>query len=166
MTRRIDIPQHVTTMQLLDRIDYGDAFTADVPPGALDSTRAAEHAQAIARQVMPRWMTAAVLAIHRHVLGLQLTTSDQSSLLPGWRLLRHDPDTLAYGVTGGLITPRVVLVAAPEQLIVTTVVRYDHRATPAVWALVAPLHRLVVRFVLARTARRATTATTSGHRPR
>lgn len=140
MAERIPVPAHIAATSGLEKVDYQDAFTAHA-----HADRAPEHLLRLALREAPRWLRRLVRAVQGNVLGLRLGPPDSSEHPLGWRLLRNDSSAVVLGVEGGLLTPRIVVTVRERQVVVATVVRYDHVAARPVWAVIAPLHRAVAR---------------------
>lgn len=152
MSRRVAVPDRVLTMGVVDRVEYGDAFVVDLPPGAAE--RSLDEWAELVIGDAPRWFRELIRVVHRGVLGLRLVPRAESAPVPGWRRIPGDGREFVYGVAGGLITPQIVIMSAPDRILVSTVVRYDRPAARVVWPVVAPLHRTVARVLLWRAGRR------------
>jgi hypothetical protein len=157
MARRVAIPDQVLT--LLDRVDYGDAFAVEPGPHVLAHYTPGELAE-LALGRAPGWVRVLVRVAHGRVLRLRLAPSDPPVPVPGWQLVSSDPEAVVYGVAGGLITPRIVVLKEPHRLVVVTLMRLDHRAAAPIVAAVKPVHRAVARYLLDRGARLAATERT------
>lgn len=149
MARRVAIPDRVHAMGLLDRVDYGDAFAVDAPPEVVARYNPDELAE-LAMGRAPRWVRALVRVAHQRVLGLRLAATSPPVPVPGWQLVRSGPDEVIYGVAGGLITPRIVVMKEPSRVLVATLIRVDHPAAGPIVAAIKPVHRAVARYLLDR----------------
>jgi hypothetical protein len=162
MAQRVAIPDRVHAMELLDRVDYGDAFAVEPEPQVLARYTPDELAEfALGRA--PRWVRVLVRVAHRRVLRLRLAPSDPPVPVPGWHLVSGGPDAVVYGVAGGLITPRIVVLKESHRIVVVTLMRLDHRAAAPIVAAVKPVHRAVARYLLDRGAHLAAAGLPSPH---
>ncbi|MHC1558705.1 hypothetical protein ACR9E3_07100 [Actinomycetospora sp. C-140] len=153
MARRVAIPQRVTAMGLLDRVDYGDAFAVDVAPEVL-ARFAPEELAELAMGRAPRVLRSLVRIAHRRVLGLRLAPASDPAPL-GWHRVSAGPHEAVYGVAGGLITPRLVVIAEPGRVLVVFLLRREHPWAAPVLVVVTPIHRMIARYLLDRGARLA-----------
>jgi hypothetical protein len=160
MAQRVAIPDRVHAMELLDRVDYGDAFAVEPAPDVLARHTPDELAE-LALGRAPRWVRVLVRVAHRRVLRLHLAPSDPPVPVPGWQLRQRGPDHVVYEVAGGLITPRIVVLKEPGRILVVTLMRLDHPAAAPIVAVVKPVHRAVARYLLDRGARLAAAASHS-----
>ena len=67
----------------------------------------------------------------------------------GWQIAVPEPALTELRAASPLLDARLVVRTTDEQLRLTTLITYcRRRAGRAVWALVAPVHRAVARFLL------------------
>jgi Protein of unknown function (DUF2867) len=72
----------------------------------------------------------------------------------GWPILDGAPDRMVLGVRSSVLGPcRLVVQVEPDRMVLTTVIRYEHRISRPVWTVVGPLHRLITRLLVTRAAR-------------
>ena len=139
MARQVPAPTGGAALDLLERVDYADAFAASTSA----RRRPGEWAR-LALDSAPPLLGRFVRLAHR-VLGLRLAPSGSSAHLWGWDVLRDGLDAFVLGVEGALVTPRIVVTAPPGQVVAATLIRFDHPVAPLLWAGVAPIHRAVAR---------------------
>jgi|1186.fasta_scaffold384859_2 hypothetical protein len=154
MAQRVAIPDRVHARELLDRVDYGDAFAVEAGPHVLARYSPDELAE-LALGRAPGWVRVLVRVAHGRVLRLRLAASEPPVPVPGWHLVSSGPDAVVYGVAGGLITPRIVVMKESRRIVVVTLMRLDHRAAGPIVAAIKPVHRAVARYLLDRGARLA-----------
>ncbi|MGH3714373.1 MAG: hypothetical protein ACRDT4_13060 [Micromonosporaceae bacterium] len=148
MSQRVPVPAHIAALNLLDRVDYEDAFTvrSSVP-------QSAEQWARLALEGAPPALRGFILGAHR-ALGLRLASPKSPDHVLGWEILQSEPDLLLLGTEGHILTPRIVLSTPPGRVVAATLIRFDRVGARAVWAVVAPIHRGVARYLLDRTAKR------------
>jgi hypothetical protein len=132
------------------RCDYADAF--EVALAASDG-RSAEELVRAGLENVPRWLGAAVLVVHRHVLRLDLAPLSAPNHLLGWEIADRGPNSIRLHATGPLVEG--VLVAKripPSTAALETFVSFRRPVARVVWAAVAPIHRAVVPVLLRRAA--------------
>ena len=115
--------------------------------------RSAEALVRAGLENVPRWLGAAVLFAHRHVLRFDLAPLSAPNHLLGWEITDRDPNCIRLHATGPLLDG--VLIAKripPSTAAVETFVSYRRPAARLIWAAVAPIHRAVVPVVLRRAA--------------
>ncbi|MFH8980212.1 DUF2867 domain-containing protein [Streptomyces varsoviensis] len=88
----------------------------------------------------------------RSVLRLRLGPRPAPTHVLGWRILTMATDVIVLELTSPLMTARLVLRAEAARVVMTTFVRYEHRAAPAIWSLAALIHRRAVPYLLKRAA--------------
>ena len=143
MATTISVPAGVAELAGLFEVDYDEAFTVrtDLDPSP----------EAWARHCMegaPSWMRA-VMVNGWHSLGIHLAPLDSAEAVLGWPILRNDPDVLVLGIESTLgLTARIVIQPAPDHVMHAMLVRLETPAAHAVWAALAPPHRVFVRRLL------------------
>ncbi|HZP15070.1 MAG TPA: hypothetical protein VFA96_04540 [Nocardioides sp.] len=154
----IAVPDAVTELRLLDRVDYQDAFRVDT---ALQ--RAPEQWMRAIIEGAPRWFTLPWL----HVLGRGLLRADIGPMdahdhVLGWKVLTARPDAFAVGLDSpnGLLA-RLITVAPAGQAIFATQIRLDATRVRMLWPAIRRGHRYFAPYLLQRAARLPTAATNS-----
>ena len=130
--------------------DYADAFEVAL---ATTDERSADELVRAGLENVPRWLGAAVLFAHRHVLRLDLAAPSAPNHLLGWEIADRASDSITLRATGPLLDG--VLVARripPSTAALETFVSYRRPVARVVWAAVAPIHRAVVPVLLRRVA--------------
>lgn len=130
--------------------DYADAFEITV---AATDGRSAEALVRSGLENVPRWLGAAVLVVHRHVLRLDLAPLSAPNHLLGWEIADREPDCIRLHATGPLLDGVLVARRIPPSIAaLETFVSYRWPVARLIWAAVAPIHRAVVPVVLRRAA--------------
>jgi hypothetical protein len=145
--RQVALPPAARTLSTLSHIDYEDAFLVETGPsqhrtGEQWARAILEDAPIVIRRQL-RWGWFA--------LGLKLggTRSDRSVL--GWEVVRSTPDFALLGASSRLGMPAELLFERQQHtLLVATFVEQQNPIARAMWAAVAPRHRRVVPYLLAR----------------
>ncbi len=128
------------------RSDYADAF--EVSLAATDG-RSAEELVRAGLESVPRWLGAAVLLAHRHVLRFDLAPLSAPNHLLGWQIADREPDSIRLTATGPLLDGELVAKRVPPSTArLETFVNYRRPMARLVWAAVAPIHRAVVPVLL------------------
>jgi len=145
------VPPAARMLSTLARVGYEDAFLVETGP-AQDRTgeqwaRAIlEDAPIIMRRAL-RWGWFA--------LGLRLGSTRSDRFVFGWEVRRSTPDFALLAASSRLGLPAELLFKRQQHtLLVTTFVQQENHIARAVWAGVAPVRRLVVRYLLERASRR------------
>ncbi|MEZ0349314.1 DUF2867 domain-containing protein [Mycobacterium sp. pR1184] len=127
--------------------DYTDVFEVPMSPG---DTRTAE--QMFRDALRDERGGGAVSWIHRHVLRFQLHSSTDH--LIGWQIVQSDPDELVLTAGGPLMRGELTLRRRDgRRATLTTRVHYRRRLSARmVWAVIAPLHRVVAPRLMQRAA--------------
>jgi hypothetical protein len=143
MSQKIPVPTHVEEMNLLDRVDYQDAFSVQTEtrhtPEEWGRLALVQHAPPALRRI--------IRAVH-HAIGLRLAPSGSGDHVAGWEILQNEPEYVVLGVEGRVLTPRIIVSTPPGSFVVSTLIRFDHVSARAAWTFVAPIHRAVARFLL------------------
>ncbi len=135
-----------------DAADYVDVF--EVPIQSNDS-RTAEEALRDALRQNPGVLGAAVLWIHRRILGFRLGPAISGEHIIGWSIMRSDTDEIVLAANGPLMHGELDLRRqAGRRAVLTTRLHYRHQlAGRAVWLVIGPLHRVIAPALMKRTAR-------------
>lgn len=142
MARQVPVPAHIAALKLLDRVDYADSFAVRTPV-----SHTAEHWARLGLEGAPRALRAGVVCAHQ-ALGLRLARRGSPDHVLGWEIRENDPEQLVLGVEGRILTPRIVVATPPGRAVIATLIRFDRVGARAAWALVAPVHRAVARYLL------------------
>lgn len=153
MSEQISVPARARELAGLDRVDYADAFAA--PTSAIRTPEV--WVLSVTDSVSPMLM-GLVRHIQRHALGLRLAPTGSPGHIIGWDILHSEADACVLGVNGGIGTARIVLLTSPGQVVVATLLRYEHVGARQLWTVVAPVHRAVARYLLSNGVQNADTA--------
>ena len=133
------------------RWDYADAF--EVRVRERDRRSAEQWARAALEQApLPvRWTARTA---QRDLLRMQLAPRSAPGHIVGWRIRTSRPDVIVLEAQSPLLRGAIVARRVePTRLVVSTYIFYSRpRSARAVWAVVAPVHRKVVRYLLGRVA--------------
>ncbi len=89
----------------------------------------------------------------RFGLRLDLGPRPSPSHVLGWQIISSTPEVAVLEARGRLLIAHNVLEVQDGRIVLTTFVRYEHRAARPVWSVVAPVHGLIVRGLLRHAAR-------------
>jgi hypothetical protein len=144
MTRvdQVSVPQRARELAGLDRVDYADCFAVRV-----SSSRPPEEWIRMTVDAMPK-LFLAVRAAHR-TLGLPLAPANSADHVIGWDILRSEADNAVLGNAGVLGVGRIIGITSPGSVQLTTLLDLNGWRGRALWAVAAPVHRAVARYVLA-----------------
>jgi hypothetical protein len=132
-----------------DAADYVDVFEVPIRP---TDSRTAEQALRDALGRKPSAGGAAVLWIHRHVLGFRLGPVSSAEHVIGWPIMHSGADEIVLAVNGPLMHGELSLRRHDDRrAVLTTRLHYRHKfAARAVWLMVGPLHRVIAPRLLQR----------------
>jgi hypothetical protein len=139
---QVSVPDRARELACLDRVDYADCFAVSV-----SSIRPPEEWIRLAVGAMPR-LFLAVRAAHR-TLGLPLAPANSADHVIGWDILRSEADSAVLGNAGVLGVGRIVGITSPDSIQLATLLTLNGWRGRALWAVAAPVHRVVARYVLA-----------------
>lgn len=143
--RRAPVPTDVAALELLERVDYADAFEIRAP----DTRLPGEWTRFLLDTAPPALLTFARGA--QKLLGFRLARVDSQHPL-GWTIVREDPQVFVLAAEGPAGSARLVGSTRDDKLCVTTMLRIERRRSRAAWSMVAPIHRAVTRYLLDRSA--------------
>jgi hypothetical protein len=139
---QVSVPDRARELADLDRVDYADCFAVSVA-----SIRPPEEWIRLAVDAMPK-LFLAVRAAHR-TLGLPLAPANSVDHAIGWDILRSEADSAVLGNAGVLGVGRIIGITSPDGLQLATLLKRNGWRGRALWAVAAPVHRAVARYVLA-----------------
>jgi hypothetical protein len=140
--------------------DYADSFEIRARE---PEERSAEQLARLALEQSPRFVRWTILFAQRYLLRLRLGPWSSPHHILGWTIVTSRPDVIHLEATSPLLG-RGVLVGRktdPTRVVFSTYVFYARPAARLAWAIVSPIHRIVARVLLERTAAAAQTASTA-----
>ena len=141
-------PTH--TVSALPRSGYAAAF--ELSRAATD-TRSPEQWARAAWEQAPPLVRRLLVAGWRIGLGLRL--GPQGTHVLGWALTTTNDRAVVLDARSGLMTARNVVELRDNRLRWTTFVRFDKRPAGTLWFLAAPVHHVMIRYLLRRAATHA-----------
>jgi hypothetical protein len=138
-----DVPDAIRALDTLERVDYGDLFTATAgEPVAITPERWARalHHGAPFRV---RLILGAALLVQRRILGLRLERGPAATNMLGWRLAERGRNWFRLEAVSWMGEAHLLIHAEGRQVSIATLLRYDHRMSPLVWTPISTLHRQV-----------------------
>jgi len=141
--RQVAVPPTARRLITLPRVDYEDAFLAEVP----DARTGEQWARAFLEE--------APVAMRRlcrsgwYTLGFDLGPTESEELILGWPIHRSAADFVLLAARSRLGMSAEVLVKRDARtLLVADFLRLANPGARALWAGFAPGHRQVVRYLL------------------
>ena len=130
---------------------YASAFELSRP--ATDTRSPEQWARAVWEQAPPpvRWL---LLVGWRIGLGLRLGPRDTPAQVLGWVLTSTTGRAVALDARSRLMTARNVVELRGTRVRWTTFVRFDRRPAGTLWFLAAPVHHVMIPYLLRRAATR------------
>jgi hypothetical protein len=148
--RAIAVPPAARALSTLPRIDYADAFLVETGPRTRTPVQWAramvEDAPIAMRHALrPAWFA----------LGLKLGSARSDRTVRGWETRRSTEDFTLFGADSRYGMPAELLFKREDHtLLFATFVQHENAFARALWAAIAPGHRLVVRYLLEQARRR------------
>lgn len=132
---------------LLPGADYTDACAVGLEP---DARTAPEWARAVFEGAPPP--ARLFLRAGWRLLGIRLGPASADHVL-GWRIAATTPAQVVLAADSRVVGPtRLLLRVEPHRTVLATYLRREGPVARPVWALIAPLHRPILRALLARAA--------------
>ena len=129
--------------------DYADAFAAPIDPASnrtsLDWARAVFEGGPVAA----RWF---LLLGWRVGLGLPLGPRPSADHVLGWPIIASAPEMTRLRLQSKLLSSLVEYQLDADRLVLTTRVTYLRPAARLLWGPTAPIHRLIIPYLLRRAA--------------
>ena len=144
--RRVAVPPAVRSLSALAAIDYADAFLLHT---AYARERTAEQWARASLESGPAGGER-VLRTLLSTIALELGPARADGFVAGWEIRSSTPTRIRLGANAGRagISGELIFERKPRAVLWTTLVRLDGRAARAVWTVLAPVHRQVVRYLL------------------
>lgn len=142
--RRIEVPGEARSLSTLARVDYADAFVADVD---VHSASAASWGETALSAAPPG--SRATLIAGWSALGLQLGRGPDTML--GWRVQEDTPDLLLLDARSRVrpgFSAQLLLRRRDDDLLFCTFVMFHSAAARLLWRAVEPIHVRVVPELL------------------
>ncbi|WP_252395473.1 DUF2867 domain-containing protein [Streptantibioticus parmotrematis] len=150
--RRTAVPRDLTALVTeQDRLPphYTSAFA--VPVAAEDSRSPEQWARAVFEEA-PAAVRWSMVTGWRLTLRLRLGSAGSPDHVLGWHVAGPGPRTITLTAPSPLITARNVVVVDATRVTWVTLVRHDHPLARWVWATAAPVHHLLIPYLLGRAA--------------
>jgi hypothetical protein len=139
------VPRGDRKLSTLCRIDYEDATVA--PAVAAPDRTGEEWARAVLEGASPARRK--TLDAGWSALGLRRGSTDDDRLVLGWEVRCSGPDFVLLGADSPLgLEGEVLFKCRNRTLLLATFIKLDNPAARALWAGIAPGHRLIVRRLL------------------
>ena len=129
----------------LPRSGYATAFELSRP--ATDARSPEQWARAVWEQAPPP-VRRFLLAGWRIGLGLRLVPPGTPAQVLGWVLTTTSDRVVVLDARSRLLTARNVVELRDTRVRWTTFVRFDRRPGGALWFLAAPVHQVMIRYLL------------------
>ena len=143
--RQIEPPAVARRLSTLPRVDYADAFVADV--SSLPQMTGEEWARAIFEDAHSALRHA--LRAGWQSLGLRIGPARSDRHVLGWELRRSTGDHALLGAESRLgLAAELLLKPEGDTVLFSTLIRQGNPAARALWAAITPGHQWVVRYVL------------------
>jgi hypothetical protein len=146
MVTQIELPAADTALATLSRVDYTDAFRADV------SSLSPRSGEAWAREMIEGAPPAVRKGLRQGwtALGLKLAPDGAGGSVLGWRIRHSDADYALLGVDSRIGMPAQLLFKPDgDSLLFATIVGECNPVARVVWAAIGPRHRRIVPRLLA-----------------
>ena len=153
MVRQLDLPAADAALATLSRVDYTDAFRADV------SSLSPRSGEAWAREMIEEAPPTVRRGLRQgwQALGLKLAPDGAEGCVLGWRIRHSDADHALLGVDSWIGMPAELLFKPDgDSLLFATIVGQHNPLARVVWAAIGPRHRRIVPRLLAAAVGRQT----------
>ena len=139
------MPEEIRAVETLADPSY--TYACEVETSPMDSRSPEQWARAVFEGAPTplRWF---IVLGWRVALGLRLGPRQSPSYVLGWKILSTTPDVVVLGVESFLLRAQLVIRVHESQVLHATFVHYERRAARVVWTVAAPIHRLVIPFLL------------------
>ena len=149
--RQIPVPPNARALSMLARVDYADAFLADV--GSPGDRTAEAWARTVLEDSPPRVRTS--LLSGWSMIGLKVGRVPAGRSVLGWEIRRSTPDFVLLGAGSRIGMPGELLFKRePDALLFDTFVQHGNLVARAVWASIQATHVRIVRDLLERASQR------------
>jgi hypothetical protein len=149
--RQVAVAPGARALCTLPRVDYADAFVADIDSA---QTRTGEQWARAIFEGAPA-ATRRALRCGWRALGLQLGPTRSERLVFGWEVRRSAPEFALLAVRSRIgVAAEVLCERRQQSVLFTSFVHQENAIGRAVCTLVAPVHRLAVRHLLGHVRRR------------
>jgi hypothetical protein len=149
--RQVTVPTDARAICTLDRIDYADAFEADVGP---PRRRTAEQWARAVLEDAPAGLRGRLVASWC-AIGLKLSHGRSHAAVLGWQIRCNVPEFVLVGADSRIGMPAELLFRRlPDRLLFCTFVQHDNPTARAVWAGVERAHVPAVHRLLDLTSSR------------
>ena len=133
----------------LERVDWQWSYDVEAP-----TERSAEWWARAVFEDAPTALRWFVLLGWIAVLRLRLGPRTADGYILGWRIESNATDRFVLGVESAMLSARLVVTTTPVNAIHATLLRYDRRRARWTWPAIAWLHKLIIRYLMNRAARR------------
>jgi hypothetical protein len=148
MAHRVSVPQRVAALEALSPVDYQDAIAV------LTTTRnTPEEWVRLIFGGTPRALRGLLRGVFKLLRAGQPPPPPAEHRLPG-KIIHSGPEEIVLGFDLAIgLTARIIVMNPPGRVVMATLVRSNRTRGRAVWAILAPVHRAVARYLLNRAAK-------------
>lgn len=149
-TKRIGVPDEIRSRTSLTHIDYQDALVVGTRDASSDN----------AEQWIRRMFESAPTPLRAFIrfgwlmCGAKLGPYPAPDYVVGWRIGENEPDLIRIDVEWRVgLRAQLVLHTQPSSIVFATFVAHHRRAARILWPVLVPVHKMTVRYLIARAAR-------------
>jgi hypothetical protein len=142
----VDVPAAMTTLDLLGRVDYRDAYQVEtVVRGTPEEWMRAFLEGA------PRWFTVPwIVGLGAGLLGVHPRVLRRPGHVMGWTVLRDEPEAFVVGLDSPRgLQARLATVTTPGRAVIATEIRLNTAYVRFLWPAIRRGHRHFAPYLLA-----------------
>jgi hypothetical protein len=144
----IDVPAAVHALQLLDHVDYEDAYAVDT-----NSDRTAQEWMRRFIQDAPRWFQLPWVGLGTVLLGARFGPLRAPGYVLGWQILTDSSGMFAVGLDSKAgLSARLIALTSPGHAVIATQIRLATRYAQTLWPPIRRGHRYFAPYLLSRAA--------------
>jgi hypothetical protein len=148
--RRVEVPQAVQADGVFAESNYAWAFELPAPDARSLTPEQWARATFEGAPVLLRWFLAMGWTL---VLGLRLGPRPSPRHVLGWLISDSGADSVTLESHSPLIVTSNIVVVSNSNVVWVTFVRFNRRIARPVWAVAAPIHHMMVPYLLKRASR-------------
>lgn len=146
------VSDDVRALSRLSDPDYTYACELRTSTAGRSAERLAEQWARAIMEDAPRPLRWFIVAGWRVGLGLRLAPGSSAAHIAGWDIASTSPGAVVMAADSFLLRANLIVRVDDDDVVHATFVQFERRPARVVWAVAAPIHQVIIPYLLRRAA--------------